>query len=291
MAGPMALRAFDSLIDDARAEALLRHARGPQVPHRTAPTRAPELELGGYVVAAHDPAARRRGIAIPASMLLHGAAAVALAIVPLLVADSLPGNAEGVRAFFAEPIALPPAPPPPPPAPARSAIAPRVAPRAVTQPVGFTAPIEVPTEIKPEEGLALGIEGGVPGGVEGGVPGGVVGGIVGGLPDAPPPPPVVKAVRVGGDVRPPRKVVDVPAVYPQLAIKAQLEGTVVIEATIDPTGHVANATVLRSIALLDEAALEAVKKWVYTPTLLNGVPTPIIMTVTVTFRLQHTARG
>jgi TonB family protein len=63
---------------------------------------------------------------------------------------------------------------------------------------------------------------------------------------------------------------------------------VIVEATIDPTGHVANATVLRGVPLLDEAALEAVRKWVYTPTLLNGVPTPLIMTVTVTFRLQRT---
>jgi periplasmic protein TonB len=89
----------------------------------------------------------------------------------------------------------------------------------------------VPTEIRPGEGLDLGgIEGGVAGGVEGGVPGGVVGGVVGGLPDAPPPPPV-KPVRVGGDVREPRKVRDVAPVYPELAMKAHIEGIVIIEAT------------------------------------------------------------
>jgi protein TonB len=48
---------------------------------------------------------------------------------------------------------------------------------------------------------------------------------------------------------------------------------------------VVNATVLRGVPVLDEAALEAVRKWVYTPTLLNGVPTPVIMTVTVRFML------
>ena len=48
-----------------------------------------------------------------------------------------------------------------------------------------------------------------------------------------------------------------------------------------------NATVLRGMPLLDAAALEAVRQWVYTPTLLNGVPTPVIMTVTVTFRLER----
>jgi protein TonB len=232
-----------------------------------------------------DGARLRRGITIPASMLLHGVAATALAIVPILVVDSLPGEAEGVRAFFVEPIAVP-APPPPPPAPARSAAAPRATPKTDLRPAGFVAPVEVPTEIKPEEGFDLGTEGGVPGGVEGGVPGGIVGGVVGGLPDAPPPPPV-KPVRVGGDVREPRKVVDVAAVYPPLALKAGLEGIVIVEATIGPNGRVQSASLLRSVPVLDEAALEAVRQWVYTPTLLNGIPTPIIMTVTVTFRLRR----
>ena len=129
-------------------------------------------------------------MAVPASMILHAAAAIAIAIVPLLLADALPEPDGGMRAFFVEPIAAPPPPPPPPPPAARAAAATRVAPKAPRpRPAGFVAPIEVPTEIKPEEGLDLGgIEGGVAGGVEGGVPGGVVGGVVGGLPDAPPPP-------------------------------------------------------------------------------------------------------
>jgi protein TonB len=218
-------------------------------------------------------------------MALHAAAAVALAIVPLLLADALPEPDGGTRAFFVEPIAAPPPPPPPPPPAANAAAATRVAPKPAAAPAGFVAPIEVPTEIKPEDGLDLGgIEGGVAGGVEGGVPGGVVGGVVGGLPDAPPPP-AAKPVRVGGDIREPRKVVDVTPEYPQFAARAHVEGIVIIEATIDPRGRVVNATVLRGVPVLDEAALEAVRKWVYTPTLLNGVPTPIIMTVTVRFRL------
>jgi protein TonB len=156
-------------------------------------------------------------------------------------------------------------------------------------PAGFVAPIEIPTEIRSEEGLDLGgVEGGVVGGVEGGVPGGVVGGVVGGLPDAPPPP-VAKPVRVGGDVREPRKVVDVAPEYPELAVTARVQGFVIIEATIDARGRVVNATVLRGVPILEEAALEAVRKWVYTPTLLDGVPTPIIMTVTVRFRLSSAA--
>ncbi len=46
----------------------------------------------------------------------------------------------------------------------------------------------------------------------------------------------------------------------------------IIEATIGPNGMVQDAKVLRSIPLLDQAALDAVKQWQYTPTLLNGVP-------------------
>ena len=287
MAGPMTLKPFETLIDDVRAEGLQRHAgeHATAAPRRAGPE--PVLALGSYSLTDADPLTRRRrGVALPASMLLHGAAAMALAIVPLLVFDTLPTETSGVRAFFVEPISAPPAPPPPPPAPARSS-AQSVAPKAAVQPAGFTAPIEVPTEIKPEDGIDMGVEGGVPGGVEGGVPGGVVGGVVGGLSDAPPPPPV-KPVHVGGEVREPRKVVDAAAVYPPLARKAQLEGGVILEATIDTRGRVQDTRVLRSVPLLDEAALEAVKKWVYTPTLLNGVPTPIIMTVTVTFRLKRT---
>jgi periplasmic protein TonB len=61
---------------------------------------------------------------------------------------------------------------------------------------------------------------------------------------------------------------------------------VIIEATIGPSGKVTDAKVLRSIPLLDNAALEAVRQWEFTPTLLNGVPVPVIMTVTVQFTLQ-----
>ncbi len=107
-----------------------------------------------------------------------------------------------------------------------------------------------------------------------------------GEPPAPPAPAPVKPVPVGGRIRPPTKTVDVPPIYPPMAIAARVEGTVIIEATIDTDGRVQSARVLRSIALLDTAALTAVGQWSYTPSLLNGVPVPVIMTVTVTFKLR-----
>ena len=61
---------------------------------------------------------------------------------------------------------------------------------------------------------------------------------------------------------------------------------VILEAIIDPGGNVTNVRVLRSIPLLDNSAIEAVRQWKYEPTLLNGVPVPIVMTVTVNFALS-----
>jgi protein TonB len=242
----------------------------------------PELSFKDLPVSA--PSARRAKGTLTgiASALLHALSLAALLVVPLLSDDRLPDQAGQVQAFFASPLELtPPPPPPPPPAAASPAVT------RVPQPVrtgGFVAPVEVPTEIVPEAGLDLGIEGGLAGGVEGGVPGGVVGGIVGGLPDAPPPPPAAP-VRVGLDVREPRKVKHVPPVYPALAAESRLEGVVVLECIVDPRGRVVDVKVERGLPLLDEAATEAVRQWVYTPTLVNGEPTSVIMTVKVTFRL------
>jgi protein TonB len=221
---------------------------------------------------------------IPVSLLLHVVVLAAIVVVPLLASDQIPEPASAVKAFFVEPLAAPPPPPPPPPPAARAAVVPKVQPKPVVQQNAFVAPVEVPQDIKPEESLDLGVEGGV-GGVEGGVPGGVVGGVVGGLPDAPPPPPQ-QAVRVGGQIKEPKKLKSVNPEYPAIAKQARVQGVVILECTISPQGKVTEVKVLRGIPLLDEAAITAVKQWVYTPTLLNGVPVPVIMTVTVNFKLS-----
>ena len=83
----------------------------------------------------------------------------------------------------------------------------------------------------------------------------------------------------------PRKLNDVKPVYPADAQLDRVQGIVIIEATIDAGGKVSNARVLRSIARLDDAALDAVKQWEFEPTRLNGVPVPILMSVTVNFTL------
>jgi protein TonB len=68
---------------------------------------------------------------------------------------------------------------------------------------------------------------------------------------------------------------------------AHKEGLVILEATIDEQGNVTETRLLRSIPLLDEAAVAAVRQWKFSPTLLNGVPVPIVMTVTVNFTLTQ----
>jgi len=108
-------------------------------------------------------------------------------------------------------------------------------------------------------------------------------GAVSGLPAAPE---VPQALRVGSSIREPMKVKHVSPLYPDLAKQARIEGTVVLECTINEQGQVTEVRVLRGIPLLDAAAVEAVRQWVYSPTLLEGVPVPVIMTVTVHFKLS-----
>lgn len=115
-----------------------------------------------------------------------------------------------------------------------------------------------------------------------------------GMPPPPPPPPMPPPdqtlgdapVRVGGNVKAPAKTKDVQPVYPDEAREARVQGVVILEVTVDAAGLVGDARVLRSIPLLDAAALEAVQQWEFEPTVLSGRAVSVIMTVTVNFTLQ-----
>jgi periplasmic protein TonB len=220
------------------------------------------------------------------SIAAHAVLITAIAIIPLFSDEIPPAADNALRAFFAMPVAAPPPPPPPPPpaaGAARVVKAPAVA--RPPDPARFVAPVEIPEAIAPEETLSLGVEGGVPGGVEGGVPGGVVGGIVGGLPQEAPPPP--RAVRVGGQIKAPRLLKNVTPVFPELAARAGLNALIILELRVSETGVITSAQILRGHPLFDESALEAVRQWRYAPLLLNGVPTPFVVNVTVNFRLNR----
>ncbi|MDD8027858.1 MAG: energy transducer TonB, partial [Acidobacteriota bacterium] len=117
----------------------------------------------------------------------------------------------------------------------------------------------------------------------GGVVGGVVGGVLGGqkaeveLGDV---------VRITGEGKPPRLVREVAPAYPAAAREAMVEGVIILEAMIDTRGRVVNVKVLRSIPLLDQAAVDAVRQWIYEPFIFKGKPHPAIFTVTVRFTLK-----
>lgn len=111
----------------------------------------------------------------------------------------------------------------------------------------------------------------VSGGIQGGVASSGVQRVLGG------------AVRVGGSVRPPVKVADVDPVLPDLAARNGVRGIVLLEITIGIDGTVKDARVLRSIPMLDAAALDAVRQWRYEPTTVEGKVVPVVMTVSVAF--------
>lgn len=92
-------------------------------------------------------------------------------------------------------------------------------------------------------------------------------------------------VRVGGTIKAPTKVKNVDPIYPPIARSARQEGVVILALVVGPTGTVQDATVLKSVPLLDQAALDAVKQWEYEPTLVNGVAVPVIYNITVAFSL------
>lgn len=93
-------------------------------------------------------------------------------------------------------------------------------------------------------------------------------------------------VRVGGRIREPRLRKHVRPDYPEKARRARVTGSVILEVLIDKEGHVADTVVLRSLPLFDQAAVDAVGQWEYEPTVVDGAPVPVLMTVTVNFQLQ-----
>jgi TonB family protein len=99
-------------------------------------------------------------------------------------------------------------------------------------------------------------------------------------------PGAVAPVRVGGRVKEPTKLKDAKPVYPDEAKRDRIQGIVILECTISTEGKVTDIKVLRGVPELIDAAVEAVKQWEYTPTVLDGVTVPVIMTVTVNFHLS-----
>jgi protein TonB len=217
------------------------------------------------------------------SALLHIAIVAIVLIVPLLASDVLPKPNLGRVQFVSEAF-VPPNPP---------AATPRVV-QAVNH---NAAPVVQPDGIRDEEPAPpLNNADTAPFGLDltGARPAAGFGGNIGDTVShaAPAPPPDVrpapqKPVPVGGLIHAPVRVFNVAPIYPQIAQAARIEGTVVIQAIIGTNGNVQDARVISGSPLLNDAALSAVRQWRYTPTLLNNQPVAVIMTVTVSFKLNH----
>jgi len=218
-------------------------------------------------------------------------------LIPLIYYDALP------RTQLTSFLVAPPPPPPPPPPPAA------VVPKAVKIiPRQFDAgklmaPKIIPKQVAvikeeelPPSGGAVGVVGGVPGGVPGGTAGGVIGGIIGSVSAAPPPPPppvkveAPKAptrIRVGGNVQQANLIRKITPIYPPLAKQARISGTVRFTAIIGKDGAIQNLQLVSGHPLLVPAAQDAVKQWMYRPTLLNGEPVEVITQIDVNFTLSQ----
>ena len=209
------------------------------------------------------------------SIIAHTIAVGALIIAPAFATDDLPEPYRATEFVLVRPEL----PQPPPPIRAARPDTPPVSPDAapLTEPEGIRAePIVDPPD---SPGFDCGAS---PLGIE-------FGDIVGGDPvPAPPPPPTRprEPVRVGGLIQPPTRLVHVNPVYPPLALAARREGIVILEALIAEDGSIRDVKLLRPAPLFEESAIAAVRRWRFSPTLLNGEPVPLVMTVTVSFTLE-----
>jgi protein TonB len=216
----------------------------------------------------------RKWYTVPVSLLSHSFILATIVVLPILAAPMMPGVLNNEDTYFVTTIIPPPPPVPPKRAehlepPANPDAAPTVAPEGITK---------EPDIVRDPPAT--------------GEPDGWIGGadnldrVLGPPPEIAKPAPRQEPIRVGGTIRQPMKVRGIDPVYPAIAQAARVQGIVIIEATLGPDGRMVNARILRSVQLLDQAALEAVRSWEYTPTLLNGMPVPVIMTITVSFTLS-----
>jgi protein TonB len=205
------------------------------------------------------------------SILAHASAVVAVVVTSLAASDMLPAVRRAVDFIEVRPV-TPPVPPP-----RRVRREPRV------EPVPSAAvPIEVPEGIHEESPMQPAAASADTSVIA--------------VDPAPLPEPVAiepparvdprEPVRVGGNIRPPQKVSSPSPVYPPIARAAGVQGVVILEAVIGEDGSVRDLKVLRSIPLLDAAAIAAVQQWRFSPSLLNGEPIAVVMTVTVGFSLR-----
>lgn len=224
---------------------------------------------------------RRQGWSFAGSLALEAAGIGFLIVLPLLNTYEI-DLGRWARATFR--IAIPPPPAPPPP---RAAPAPRSAPARYE--AGFRAPAAIPDQVAVlhDIGMPLSPIGGsaAPQGMEGGLGEAGVEGVLGMLALASDKPPLPPPIRVGGRVQYARLLHRELPVYPPEAIEQHLSGTVKLEAIIGVDGLVRDLRLIEGHPMLAGAALDAVAKWRYRPTRLNGVVVEVITLIDVNFNL------
>lgn len=250
------------------------------------------LNLVGFVLYLMYSAARSgnwKRATLPIAYIFESILVGVTVLIPLMYTEVLP------KAQLMTFLAAPPPPPPPPPPPA--AAPPKVVVHRVSVEDMMRAPTVIPKTIaqvkdapEPPE-AAAGLVGGVPGGVPGGSSGGVIGGIIGGLGSAPPPPPpkaaTPKRIRVGGQVEQAKWIFHPNPEYPPLAKMARIQGSVKLEAVISREGTIQDLKLISGHPLLAKAAMDAVARWRYQPTLLNGEPVEVVTEIDVNFTLSE----
>ena len=223
---------------------------------------------------------------MPFAYMLQVLVMAGLILYPLIKMEALP---RGQLMTF---LVAPPPPPPPPPPPAKVVQVKRLQ-RKVTAEDLMRAPTAIPEKIvkiveDPTPAPTAGVVGGVPGGMPGGTAMGVIGGIISAMAAPPPPPPKPKApkrIRLGGQVQAAKLISKPDPVYPPLAKMARIQGSVRLEAIISRGGAIKDLKVISGHPLLVKAALDAVQRWRYQPTMLNGEPVEVITQIDVNFRL------
>jgi periplasmic protein TonB len=231
------------------------------------------------------------------SLAIHALVLTVLISVPLLI----PERIEYRRLMML----VAPVPPPPPVAPPTTLVPskptmPEIRRIVQVDPGAVIAPTEIPKEIARIVNDAE-IQ---PVGTAGGISNGSISGILHAVlltdvktpdtvlpaPPPPPPPPVVMTpsspLRVGGAIKEPKPIKLVPPIYPKLAMKAGVGGTVVLEATVTAEGIVDEIKVISGNPLLTQAAIDCMRQWQYEPTFLNGEPVPVILTAKLNFELR-----
>jgi len=219
--------------------------------------------------------AAQTGFALAVQLAVVGG----ILLIPLIFTEGLDLYKVNSTILIAPP---PPAAPPPPVAHAE------VAPRPTFIKAQLTAPTVIPKKIAQVADASAAAP--AIAGMVGGVPGGV-GDVLGGIASGPPPPPPAGErpkgpIRITSGMKEPTLLYEPPVVYSPVARMAHVEGTVVIEAIIDEQGNVTQVHFISGPAMLVQSAMKAVAERRYAPTILDGQPVAIRLTVKVDYKLS-----